>query len=121
MTNGSGFLCALVAGMGLSIVACGHAARPYDAARLERKCGIEVGRELKPDELTCLARVAGLRSTKKCPLDISDGAFGERATPVWFVREGCGEIGIVVTRTGAIVGVEVGDAKEPPPVPKDAP
>ena len=119
--DGRRFTCAAVALVGLSIAGCGHEARPYDVARLEQKCGIEVGRELTPTELTCLARVAGLRATKKCPLDISGGTFGETATPVWFVREGCGDVGIVVTRIGAIVGVELGDAVTPPPESRDAP
>jgi hypothetical protein len=99
--------------LALALIAAGCAGRPlkFDESKIERKCGVEPGVEIVEDQARCIARLAGLRDKKRCPLvtNREDGASG----PVLRVAESCGTAALHLAGNGRVVAVELGEAIEP--------
>jgi hypothetical protein len=89
---------------------CGRRLR-FDAERIQRKCGVTQGVELSRDQARCVARLAGLRDGRKCPLDLTEVDGGAGGDVVWQVRESCGGVGLqIAAQDGRVVAVELGEA-----------
>jgi len=84
----------------------------FDVERLHRKCGIVSGVELDARQARCVARVAGLRDRRKCPLELTEHETAHGT--VFRARESCAEVGLEIdARTGRIVAVELGEGSAP--------
>ena len=82
----------------------------YDAARIEKRCPAEPGAPLTAERARCIARVAGLRDKKRCPM-VVDVLVGDDGAPrAHRVRESCSGLGIEIDGIGRIVAVEYGSA-----------
>lgn len=94
----------------VATASCGRRLR-FDAERIESKCGVTQELELSREQARCVARLAGLRDGRKCPLElkqVDDGAGGDE---VWQIRESCGAMGLqIAARDGRVVAVELGKA-----------
>jgi hypothetical protein len=85
----------------------------FDAARLERRCGVTAGRKVDAEQARCIARVAGLRDGRKCPLRSSQRGAG--AGLVYRFEESCAEVAIEIeAASGRVVAVALGEGAAPP-------
>ena len=84
----------------------------FNEQRLQKKCGVDGRTELTRDQARCMARLAGLRDKKKCPLEIAGIELGESGVPAWIVEEGCGELALTISRAdGRVLVVRAGSAE----------
>ena len=94
-----------------ALAGCGRALG-YDARRLERKCEVIAGVELSAEQARCVARVAGLRDGRKCPLRQIE--LETASGTVYRFEESCAEVGLEVDgRTGRVVAVALGAGEAP--------
>lgn len=81
----------------------------YDADRLQRKCAVDGRTEITLDQARCVAKVAGLKESRKCPFELTE-VVRETEGPVIEVRETCSTLGMDIAKsTGEVVGVELGE------------
>lgn len=99
--------CVLLA---LATMACASSLR-FEADRLERRCDLAAGTELSARQAVCVGRLAGLKDTRRCPLEVTELAPDATGEPAYEIRETCGKLALRITRTGGeVIGVRVGDA-----------
>jgi hypothetical protein len=102
---------ATLVAVALPSAACFGRKLKFNEAKLAKRCGVTAGVRLTEDRALCIARLAGLRDTRKCPLEIAGMPAEDRPDGVYHVRESCGAVGLFITLEGGrVVGVELGTA-----------
>lgn len=76
----------------------------FDARTIERRCGVVAGTELSRDQAVCMARLAGLKESRRCPFEIADVRDPERGD-AFRVRESCSGLAVSISRSDATVVV----------------
>jgi hypothetical protein len=106
-------LSVLILLVGFGATACGRRL-PFNEERIRGKCDITAESDLTAEQALCLGRLAGLRHSKKCPLDVEPIDRDGEPAAVYRIRESCGDLALTVTRRGGrVVAVETGRAAAP--------
>jgi hypothetical protein len=93
--------------------ACVGSGLKFNEQRLQDKCGVNGRDGVTLDQARCMAKVAGLKDGRRCPLEVNEIARGDE-TVVFEAREGCSTLGLEIDKaTGEVVAVEIGEGKAP--------
>ena len=96
---------ASVAASAVLVVACAGGLR-FDARTLERRCGVAAGVDLNEEQAVCMAKLAGLEQSRRCPFEVSETTDGPAA---FRVRESCSGLALSISKHDAsVVVVELG-------------
>jgi hypothetical protein len=78
----------------------------FDEERLRDKCEVTPGAEIDEERARCIARLAGLRDKRRCPLEAVETEDGS----AWRMRESCSGITIRIDRSdGSVSAVRLGE------------
>jgi hypothetical protein len=89
-----------VAGL-MTLAGCAGGLR-FDARTIERRCGVVAGTELSREQAVCMARLAGLKESRRCPFEIADVRDPDRGD-AFRVRESCSGLAVSISRSDATV------------------
>jgi len=101
---------AFLIAVGLAVLASACGGRPlkFDELAIQRKCAVVQGAAIDRQQALCMAKLAGLKDRKRCPLQTTELNEGEPPEPVFWVREPCTAVGIFVAKSdGRVVAVEL--------------
>jgi hypothetical protein len=78
----------------------------FDARTIEKRCGVSATVELDRQQAVCMARLAGLKETRRCPLAVGETTEGP---PAFRVRETCSGLAVSISKADkSVVVVELG-------------
>jgi len=84
----------------------------FDTERIAKKCSVDGTDEISQDQALCIAKLAGLKPSRNCPLDLREADLGDDEVPVFVVHQICSGTGVSIDRaSGKIVAVELGEGQ----------